>query len=614
MGFAHRKGIPTDVPWQALTEADRHWVIEGDGEWDEGVWFGLRRFFAWLEARSYKMHVRVLLSRYRSYDLCPSCQGARLNDQALDWRIGDQALADRTLAPERRFRHARARMPDAVWRDLPGLGLHDLIGLPIARGHAFFQGLTLDGQMDQAMDLLLTEIRARLAYLCEVGLGYLTLDRQSRTLSGGEVQRINLTTALGTSLVNTLFVLDEPSIGLHPRDMDRVVQVLHRLRDRGNSLVVVEHDPQVMLAADRVIDIGPGPGEHGGHIVFQGRPRELLRAPDSLTGGYLAGRLQVAPPRPPSPPADPSRWLHIRGASANNLKGLDVAIPLDRLVVVTGVSGSGKSTLVADVLHKALCQLKGHPEETPGAHAAIEGHDADRGRAAGRSVQHRPQLALQSGELCRRLRCHPQALRPVPAGQRARLHRRDLQLQQRQRALPELRRQRLRAPGDAVPGRCLSALPGLQRAALSRQHPGGPHHRPRERRGQPQPERRPLDRRGAGDDRDRGAGLLRRRPGSAPRPGAAARGRARLSAARPAGADALRRRGAAAQARRSSGQVGAAQGARRRSALPARRADHRAALRRHRRAPDRAAPPDRPGALAAGDRAQPGRDRAPPTG
>ncbi len=375
MRFARKRGIPTDVPWRDLTEADRQWVIEGDGDWDDGVWYGMRRFFGWLEGRSYKMHVRVLLSRYRSYDACPSCDGARLRDAALDWRIGSKTLADEALATEQRFRHARTRMSRAIWEALPGLGIHDLLGLSIARCRDFFADLQLDGVMDQAMDLLLAEIRARLGYLCEVGLGYLTLDRQSRTLSGGEVQRINLTTALGTSLVNTLFVLDEPSIGLHPRDIDRVTRILLRLRDRGNSLVVVEHDPQVMLAADRIIDIGPGPGEHGGRIVFQGPPNALLDAPDSLTGDYLAGRLQVAPPRQPEPPTDASRWLQIRGARAHNLKGLDVAIPLDRLVVVTGVSGSGKSTLVHDVLYNALCQLKGHPEGMPGEHEAIEGHD-----------------------------------------------------------------------------------------------------------------------------------------------------------------------------------------------------------------------------------------------
>ncbi|EGV28585.1 excinuclease ABC, A subunit [Thiorhodococcus drewsii AZ1] len=376
MRFAKQRGLPSDIPWHDLSAADRDWIIKGEGEWETGVWYGLRRFFDWLEGRSYKMHVRVLLSRYRSYDACPSCQGARLRDEALDWRIGSAELADQVLPASERFRHARTGMNPVVWDALPGLAIHDLMRLPIARCRDFFESLRLDGPLDQALDLLLTEIRARLRYLCEVGLGYLTLDRQSRTLSGGEVQRINLTTALGTSLVNSLFVLDEPSIGLHPRDMDRVTQVLHRLRDRGNSLVVVEHDPQVMLAADRIIDIGPGPGEHGGNIVFQGSPSALLDARDSLTADYLAGRRQVAELRPAREPSDTDCWLHVRGARAHNLKGIDVAIPLDRLVVVTGVSGSGKSTLVQEVLYKALCQLKAHPEGAPGEHDAIEGDAA----------------------------------------------------------------------------------------------------------------------------------------------------------------------------------------------------------------------------------------------
>ncbi|MGA7982455.1 MAG: excinuclease ABC subunit UvrA, partial [Chromatiaceae bacterium] len=383
MGFAHRRGIPTDVPWHDLTDADREWVLEGEGGWDQGVWYGVRRFFDWLEGRAYKMHVRVLLSRYRSYDLCSACAGARLKDEALDWRVGSQGNADAVLAPQRRFRHARVSTEEATWRNLPGLDIHDLMRLPIERCRAFFDDLQTgaseahsSGAADgHAFDLLLDAIRSRLRYLCEVGLGYLTLDRQSRTLSGGEVQRINLTTALGTSLVDTLFVLDEPSIGLHPRDMDRVVGILHRLRDQGNSLLVVEHDPQVMLEADRILDIGPGPGERGGHVVFQGTPMELLRAKDSLTADYLVGRRQVAELSEPRPPAGTEPQLHVLGAAAHNLKGIDVAIPLNRLVVVTGVSGSGKSTLVQDVLFNALTKLKGRPDDTPGAHTGIEGDE-----------------------------------------------------------------------------------------------------------------------------------------------------------------------------------------------------------------------------------------------
>ncbi len=375
MGFAYRRGIPTDVPWRDLTEADRHWVLEGEGEWDHGVWYGVRRFFQWLEGRSYKMHIRVLLSKYRSYDPCPACNGARLKDEALDWRLGSRADADAAIDPEHRFRQDRVRADPRVWQALPGLNVHDLMGLPLARCRDLFDGLHLERGLDQALDLLLAGIRQRLRYLCEVGLSYLTLDRQSRTLSGGEVQRINLTTALGTALVNTLFVLDEPSIGLHPRDMDRIVGLLHRLRDAGNTLLVVEHDPQVMLAADRILDLGPGPGEQGGELVFQGTPAQLLAAPDSLTAAYLTGRRLVAEPREPRPPAPGEPVLRLRGASANNLAGIDVEVPLNRLVVVTGVSGSGKSTLVEDVLYRALAKAKSRPTEAPGEHRACEGHE-----------------------------------------------------------------------------------------------------------------------------------------------------------------------------------------------------------------------------------------------
>jgi excinuclease ABC subunit A len=230
----------------------------------------------------------------------------------------------------------------------------------------FFENKKYD---DAATALLLTEIRARLRFLSEVGLGYLTLDRQSRTLSGGEVQRINLTTALGTSLVNTLFVLDEPSIGLHPRDMGRVIDVMKRLRDAGNSLVVVEHDPQIMFAADRILDMGPGPGERGGEISFFGSP-EQLKKQSTLTAEYLSGRKLAAEPRKPAPPRE---FIELLGASAHNLKNVDVRFPLGRLVCVTGVSGSGKSTLVQDVLYASLLKAKGRPTETPGGHRALKG-------------------------------------------------------------------------------------------------------------------------------------------------------------------------------------------------------------------------------------------------
>ncbi|HET6421653.1 MAG TPA: excinuclease ABC subunit UvrA [Geobacteraceae bacterium] len=374
MRFARKRGIPTDVPWRDLDETQREWVIEGEGSWEDGLWYGVRRFFEWLESRSYKMHIRVLLSKYRSYTVCPECRGARLKPDALLWRLGGKGKADRVLEPAGRFRPAGVGFSDAVLRGLPGLTLHDIALLPIGRCRAFFEELSLPAPLDEAAELLLREIRTRLGYLAEVGLSYLTLDRQSRTLSGGEVQRINLTTALGTSLVNTLFVLDEPSIGLHPRDMGKVIGVLEKLRNAGNTLLVVEHDPQVMLAADRILDLGPGPGERGGEVVFYGTPAEILRAKRSVTGRYLK-----SPPAPPlkrevniSPEAHPS--IVIIGASANNLKGIDVRIPLGRLVCITGVSGSGKSTLVQEVLHRGLLKLLGRPTEQPGEHREILGH------------------------------------------------------------------------------------------------------------------------------------------------------------------------------------------------------------------------------------------------
>ena len=343
MKFARKRSIPVDTAWRDLTDDERAWVIEGDGEWTKNVWYGVRRFFAWLETKAYKMHIRVLLSRYRSYTECGACRGARLKADALLWRVGN-----------------------------PRINIRELMLMPIDDSRRFFATLELPAPLDQATDLLLREIRARLKYLTDVGLGYLNLDRQSRTLSGGEVQRINLTTALGTSLVNTLFVLDEPSIGLHPRDVDRIVGVMHRLRDAGNTLIVVEHDPKVIQAADRVLDIGPGPGEHGGEIVFFGPIAELAGARGSLTADYLFRRKRVEIPKraAANTAAGP---LRLRGGAEHNLKNIDVEIPLRRLVCVTGVSGSGKSTLVHGILFPALLRAKGKPAENPGRHRALEG-------------------------------------------------------------------------------------------------------------------------------------------------------------------------------------------------------------------------------------------------
>jgi excinuclease ABC subunit A len=430
MRHAEAAGIPRDTAWDKLTQAQQDWVINGSPEWKgrwNHQWYGVKRFFEYLESKAYKMHIRVLLSKYRSYTECPTCQGARLKTESLLWRIGSHSDADGVLPVEKRFMPAGVKWSRAQLESLPGLSLHDMMIMPLDRLRLFFDRVSASGHEksenagsttrsasergagddfgvpppheelaprsdadrtaeettkeanhgksaeQKALQLLLEEITTRLKYLCDVGIGYLTLDRQSRTLSGGEVQRINLTTALGTSLVNTLFVLDEPSIGLHPRDMHRITLAMHRLRDAGNTLVVVEHDPAVMMAADRMIDMGPGPGERGGEIVFDGTTADLRNA-DTLTGAYLGGRKQVGLgfKRMVS---DSTPRLILEGAREHNLQNISVDFPLQRLVTITGVSGSGKSSLIQDVLAPALMRHFGKATETPGAHDRLLGAD-----------------------------------------------------------------------------------------------------------------------------------------------------------------------------------------------------------------------------------------------
>ncbi|MEO6016990.1 MAG: excinuclease ABC subunit UvrA, partial [Polaromonas sp.] len=380
MRHAESAGIPRDTPWYKLTPEQQAWVINGspswNGKWNQH-WFGIKRFFEYLESKSYKMHIRVLLSKYRSYTTCETCNGARLKLESLLWRLGTKDAADAALPASDRFMPVGVQWTREQLEALPGLALHDLMRLPIDRLQKFSASLSIsavgDDAEQKALKSLFEEIQTRLRYLCDVGIGYLTLDRQSRTLSGGEVQRINLTTALGTSLVNTLFVLDEPSIGLHPRDMNRITQAMHRLRDAGNTLVVVEHDPAVMLAADRMIDMGPGPGEKGGQIVFDGTPEDLKHA-NTLTGDYLGSRKRVGMGTKRAV-TDSTPRLILEGARDHNLKNLTVDFPLQRLVVVTGVSGSGKSTLMQDILAPALLRQFGKATETPGLHDRLMGAD-----------------------------------------------------------------------------------------------------------------------------------------------------------------------------------------------------------------------------------------------
>lgn len=383
MKGAYRMGVRVDVPYQDLTEEEKTWVWGGDKVWKAEPkhpsaggrrWYGLDEFFGWLESHSYKMHIRVLLSRYRAYTPCPVCGGAHLKAEALNWRYGTAkskafVLANVKDASTVLFEPLHMKMSKEKYESLPGFHFYELTNLPVEVLHKFCLEMRPTADKEEAM--VLDEVISRLSYLCDVGLGYLTLDRQSRTLSGGEVQRVNLTTALGTSLVNTLFVLDEPSIGLHPRDMDRVNSVMERLSRAGNTLVVVEHDPQVMLAADRLIDLGPNAGKYGGEIIFDGDTRSVLTA-NTETALYLSGKKRISRAHPKAVTKETLR-LGIEGASEHNLKNIDVQIPLQRFVAVAGVSGAGKSTLIADVLVPAVDRQLKTGTSTPGAYKRLSG-------------------------------------------------------------------------------------------------------------------------------------------------------------------------------------------------------------------------------------------------
>ena len=329
--YAKAAGIPLDIAWIDLAEEHRNLVLNG-----EGKFLGVRGFFHHLERKKYKLHVRVFLSRYRGYSTCSECNGSRLRMEARQVKIQSRNLCE-------------------------------ICSLTVEDALNFFDQVQLTPAETEIADRLLQEIRERLRFLNDVGLEYLTLDRLSSTLSGGEAQRIQLATSLGSRLVGTLYVLDEPSIGLHPRDTHRLVKILHNLRDLGNTILVVEHDPDIMKAADRILDLGPGAGENGGKLIAGGTYDEILHNPASLTGRYLSQDLRIQPPATRRKPG--LQQIKVKGVRANNLKNVDINIPLGMLVAITGVSGSGKSTLLHHVIYKALAQAKQQSGNGSGAAA-----------------------------------------------------------------------------------------------------------------------------------------------------------------------------------------------------------------------------------------------------
>lgn len=352
------RGIDIDCPFEDLPQADQDFVILGetrpdlsaDEVWENGGWYGVKGYFDWLESKTYKMHVRVLLSRYRSYRLCPDCNGGRYQPDTLNFRF--PIAAESVPSPTK---------PSS-------LTLPEINALPLRDLRPLFDRLEIAPE-DRSTALLREQIATRLRYLEEVGMGYLTLDRPSRTLSGGEMERVNLTSCLGASLVNTLFVMDEPSVGLHPRDVTRLTAVMEDLRDKGNTLLVVEHEEAVIRRADHLVDIGPGRGVTGGGLVFSGPAEKILDCAGSLTAEYLAGRKSIPVPSSRRSPTD---WVRMRGIRHHNLDRVDVDVPLGVFCCITGVSGSGKSSLVHDVLYRNLDLDPSSEAEAPGFCRDIE--------------------------------------------------------------------------------------------------------------------------------------------------------------------------------------------------------------------------------------------------
>ncbi len=523
IALADDVGLPLDVPFRQLTEAQRAIIRDGVPEHNFG---GLRGFFAWLEKRKYKMHLRVFLSRWRSYRPCPTCGGSRLQPDALATRLG-------------------------------GLNIAQIAALKVRDALAYFRNLPLTDYERRVGRMMLDQVKARLGYLESVGLGYLTLDRTLRTLSGGESQRVALTAALGSSLVNMMYVLDEPSVGLHPADVDRLIATVLSLRDRGNSVLVVEHEETMLRAADQIIEIGPGAGERGGEVVFQGTVVEMEAAQQSMTGDYLAGRRGLSGVRNRRPSHG---WIRLAGARGNNLKNVTVEFPLGVLCLVTGVSGSGKSTLVEDTLYPALCRRMKLEAPRPEPYDDVFGDGqiddlvmVDQS-PIGRSPRSNPVTYIKAFDEIRNVFADTLEARTRNYSAS------HFSFNVDGEPLHHLLRRRLFGNRHAVSGRRLHALPAMQRPPLPAGDSEGPIPRPEHRRR-------------AGNDRARGIHVLPRLHEGAGPAEALDRRRARLSASRSTGQHALRRRGAAAEA----GQLHVGRQAAS-DAVPARRTDDRAAL------------------------------------
>ncbi len=337
--LSSQKGYNIDAPYRELDDDFKRAIWEGEGDY-----IGVEGFFDYLSSKAYKMHYRIYRARFRGYSPCPDCHGYRLRPEALYVKVG-------------------------------GKNIGEVVAMTTRAARDFFDDLTLTEHEEKIAGRVMEELRKRAKYLVDVGLDYLTLDRLAQTLSGGESQRINLSTSLGSSLVGSLYVLDEPTIGLHPRDNDRLIAILERLRDIGNTVLVVEHDPEMIRRADQVVDLGPGSGRFGGEVTFQGTPSAMLDDENSLTGAYLSGRKEIAPPAERRAVRE-GREVVVRGARQHNLKSIDVAFPLGMIVCVTGVSGTGKSTLVEGTLYEGLTRLMGGSGDGKvGKHDSIEGTD-----------------------------------------------------------------------------------------------------------------------------------------------------------------------------------------------------------------------------------------------